>query len=190
MAMIASSEKLPGGPEQFYFMAGGYVLLRIARDGGREEFSVMTATADESRPYVPATPRPERPSLFRDADGNPLTKRSPPKPRQEAVHPRAYPDLDKLVEAAREVPALAAGEERRDSWGRPYIVGRGHVSAWKVRSIGNHLARSLGLEEYEEPWAYEEMQDLHDELSVGENGEDAYLFDGMTISSFGDLSGR
>lgn len=190
MAMIASSRKLPGDPEQFYFMAGGYVLLRIARDGGERSFSVMTATADEAQPYVPPAPRPEHPSIFRDADGNPFPRKRPGKPQQGAVHPRAYPDLGKLVEAARQVPGLAGGEECRDGWQRPYIVARNHQSASRVRSMGNDLARALGLETYDEPWSYEEMQDLYDELSVSDDGEDTYLGDGVSISSFGDMSDR
>lgn len=193
MAVIASSQKLPEDPEQFYFMSGGFVLLRIARDGGERQFSVMTATAGEARPYTPPRPRPQRPEgpIFL---GKPPENHQPdkeqPAPAPKPIQPKPYPDLRKLVEVARTVPGLAGGEERTDGWGRPYIVVRGRQSAAQVRSMGNDLARALGLETYDEMWSYEELQAIHEEFSIGENGEDAYLHDGMSISSFGDLSGR
>lgn len=164
MAMIAKSEKLPGGPEQFYFMAGGYVLLRIARDGGERQFSVMTATADEAKPYIPPVERPEPKAIFGVTGDSPSRGKARSKPRQEAVHPKAYPDLAKLIEAARQVPGLGGGVEGKDKWHRPYLVARGHQDAARVRSLGNDLARALGLETYDEQWVYEELQAIHEEF--------------------------
>ena len=101
LAHVDSTDKLPDGPEQFYYQAGGYVLLRIVRDG--DTFAVMTATASEERPYKPYVfePPSDRPPLFANPDGSPAF---PAGPAPEPLHPRVFPDTDRLLAAAAPVP--------------------------------------------------------------------------------------
>jgi len=183
MAHIASTDKLPTDAEQFYFQSGGYVLLRIVRDG--DKFSVLTATASEDHPYRPAQPRKPTRSIFTNPDGTPF------KPKQDreppAVHPKAYPDRERLIAAAEKCLHLGKAEPREDQWARPYLAYHGISSAASIRSAGNRLAEELGFEIDPRPWAAEEMQSIYEELAIDDSGDDVYLGDGMSISSSGKL---
>ena len=98
---------------------------------------------------------------------------------------QAYPNLEKLVAAAEEV--LGRGEHHTDNWGRPYLLCRGFDHPKAIRELANLIATKLGLPSVDEPWADEEMREIYDEFSVGEDGEPAYLSDGVYISKRGRL---
>lgn len=184
MAHIASTDKLPTDADQFYFQSGGYVLLRIVRDG--DEFSVLTATASEDRPYRPAHPRPQvSKPIFTDPDGTPFRPKQDREP--PAVHPKAYPDKERLIEAAEKTLHLGQVEPRADQWGRPYLAYHGITDAASIRRAGNRLAEELGFEIDPRPWAAEEMQSIYEEFSIDDSGDDVYLGDGVSISSSGKL---
>jgi hypothetical protein len=182
LAHIDSTDKLPDGPEQFYYQAGGYVLLRIVRDG--DTFAVMTATASEDRPYKPYVfePPSDRSPLF--PDGLPAF---PAGPAPEPLHPRVFPDTDRLLAAAAPVLDLLARpvQASYDRWERPYLVVRGITDAFRIRAAGNDLATVLGLETMKEPWEVEAFQSLYDELAIDDSGEDVYLEKGLTLSKSG-----
>lgn len=94
----------------------------------------------------------------------------------------AYPDLNRLVAAAESV--LGHGDRCADNWGRPYFLCKEIYHPREVRDIANKIADILGL-----PPADEEMRDIYDEFSIGEDGEPAYLSDGVYISKRGRLEG-
>lgn len=97
----------------------------------------------------------------------------------------AYPDLNRLVAAAES--ALGRGEHCVDNWGRPYFLCKEIDHPTEIRNIANKIASFLGLSPIKAQWADEEMRDMYDEFSVGEDGESAYLSDGVYISSRGRL---
>lgn len=98
---------------------------------------------------------------------------------------QAYPDLERLVAAAKEV--LGRGERNADKWGRPYLLVRGVDHPRTLRDLANKIAARLGLDPVDEPWADEEMRGIYDEFSVGDGDEPAYLSDGVYISKRGRL---
>ena len=97
----------------------------------------------------------------------------------------AYPDLNKLVAAAESV--IRRGERCTDNWGRPYFICKGIDHPRDIRILANKIADFLGLPPVNAPWADEEMRDIYDEFSVSEDGEPAYLSDGLYVSSRGRL---
>ncbi len=188
MGHIASTDKLPGSDEQFYYQAGGYVLLRITRSKGENSFSILTATASENHPFTPPSPRRRGGVIFTNADGTPFRPKKIKDPKQAPVHPRAYPDVDKLIKTFGGIVSVDEQDLHEDRWGRPFVALRGIANAAHIRSLGNDLAAALGLEPSVEPWLYEEKQAIYEEFSVSDTGEDQYLGDGVSISAFGDLS--
>lgn len=97
----------------------------------------------------------------------------------------AYPDLNRLVAAAESV--LGHGERCADNCGRPYFLCKEIDHPREIRDIANKIADILGLPPVNAPWADEEMRDIYDEFSVGEDGEPAYLSDGVYVSKRGRL---
>ncbi len=98
---------------------------------------------------------------------------------------QAFPDLERLTAVAEEV--LGCGERHTDNWGRPYVLVRGIDHPRTIRDFANRIAKRLALDPVEEPWADEEMRDIYDEFSVGDDDEPAYLSDGVYISKRGRL---
>lgn len=96
-----------------------------------------------------------------------------------------YPDLEMLVDVAQEV--LGTGERLTDKWGRPYFLRRGLDHPRTIRDLANQIASRLGLTSVDEPWADEEMREIFDEFSLGDDGEPAYLSDGVYINKRGRL---
>ena len=97
----------------------------------------------------------------------------------------ALPDLNKLVDAAENV--LGRGERCTDNWGRPYFICKEINHPREIRDFANRIAELLDLPPVNAPWADEEMRDIYDEFSVSEDGEPAYLSDGVYVSSRGRL---
>ncbi|SEQ52454.1 hypothetical protein SAMN05428995_1052 [Loktanella sp. DSM 29012] len=97
----------------------------------------------------------------------------------------AFPDLNKLVAAAENV--LGRGERCTDNWGRPYFICKEIDHPREIRDLANRIAELLDLPPVNAPWADEEMRDIYDEFSVSEDGEPAYLSDGVYVSSRGRL---
>ncbi|MFG6572188.1 hypothetical protein ACGYLO_11340 [Sulfitobacter sp. 1A13353] len=187
MAHITTSAKMNGDDEQFYFQAGGYVLLRITRTPGVDSFSIMTATASEKVAHRPARkPRPKL-EIFTKADGSTLRGKSKTDQAPSAKAPLAYPDTDRLIAAVASVIAIDETDMEEDHCGRPYVKIRGVTSAMAVRDFGNQIARILGLETRNVPWSFEEIQTVHEEFSVSGTGEDVYLNKDMNVNSFGDV---
>lgn len=97
----------------------------------------------------------------------------------------AFPDLNKLVAAAESV--LGRGERCTDNWGRPYFICKEIDHPREIRDLANRIAELLDLPPVNAPWADEEMRDIYEEFSVSEDGEPAYLSDGVYVSSRGRL---
>jgi len=97
----------------------------------------------------------------------------------------AYPDLERLVAVAEDV--VGRGECRADKFGRPYFYVTEIDHPREIRNFANKIAGRLGLPPVDRPWADEEKRDIYDEFSVGEDGEPAYLSDGVYIDSRGRL---
>lgn len=99
---------------------------------------------------------------------------------------QAFPDLERLVAVAEEV--LDRGERHKDNWGRPYVLVRGIDHPRTIRDLANRIATKLALDPVHEPWGDEELRDIYDEFSVGEDDEPAYLSDGVYISKRGRMT--
>lgn len=100
---------------------------------------------------------------------------------------RAYEDQGSLVCAA-----VATFEERGlgvtpmlDLFGRPYVEVRGLAALNDAHHLATHVLHRLGIVDFDVV-ELRHLLDLHDDLAV-EEGEDAYLSDGMWMTSDGRL---
>jgi|Cruoilmetagenom7_1024161.scaffolds.fasta_scaffold00298_34 hypothetical protein len=188
MAQMSTSTKMRDNDEQFYFHAGGYVLLCITRMAGSDNYSVMTATASENDAYRPIRkPRPKL-EISDKADGVPSLERLKRSDTAQQMSPKVYPDTGKLISAVASVIAIDASDMEVDQWGRPYVKLHGITSALAVRDFGNRIAGILGLEVCTDPWGYEGMQAIDEENSISGTGEDVFLNRDMSVSNLGDVA--
>lgn len=163
MAQIASAKKMSGNEEQFYFQAGGYVLLRITKTPGELGYSVMTVTTASSTAAARKAPQLHAPEMVVGGEMASLVKIDSVE-HGNPTHERAYPDADKLIAAVSSLITVEEKDLRRDPAGRRFIILSGITSPATVRAFGNDIADVLGLEKSVEPWVSSGLQTTSKDL--------------------------